>query len=136
MNKKSFLKNPILVLREKWRSFDKRKLIFYVLIMLILFGFYYYKKFDSIHMAARAGSTLHIEYFLKNGADINKPDVLFNKTALHFAVEYGNFDSAEFLLNKGAAVNAVDSDGKTPLHYAVKLGSSSLVELLKLHGAE
>lgn len=45
-----------------------------------------------------------------------------NSTPLHLAAGYNNFEVAEFLLEKGADVNAPDKGGLIPLHNAASYG--------------
>lgn len=45
-----------------------------------------------------------------------------NSTPLHLASGYNNFDVAEFLLDRGADVNAPDKGGLIPLHNAASYG--------------
>ncbi len=51
------------------------------------------------------------------GADVNAADAL-GETALHAAVLLGFNEMVEFLLDKGAALNARSRKGETPLKYA------------------
>ena len=53
-----------------------------------------------------------------------------NKTGLHYAVEECHPQLTEYLLNKGAKVDARDKMLKTPLHIACLKGYSILVRLL------
>lgn len=45
-----------------------------------------------------------------------------NSTPLHLAAGYNNIEVAEYLLNKGADVNAPDKGGLIPLHNAASYG--------------
>jgi len=61
---------------------------------------------------------------------------LHNVTALHAAVESGNFDTARTLIESGADVDALaEEHGYTPLVSAVLQGSAGMIELLLDAGA-
>nr|XP_046916564.1 LOW QUALITY PROTEIN: poly [ADP-ribose] polymerase tankyrase-2-like [Dermatophagoides farinae] len=56
-----------------------------------------------------------------------------NSTPLHLAAGYNNFEVAEFLLDKGADVNAPDKGGLIPLHNAASYGHLDIAALLIKH---
>ncbi len=61
-------------------------------------------------------------------------------TALHLAVFFGHEDVAQFLIGRGADVNAVAANrtfarNVTPLHSATASNHTSIVKLLLTHGA-
>ena len=58
-----------------------------------------------------------------------------SKTPLHWAAWDDRRDMAELLLAHGADVNAKDSYGRRPLQLAKKQGRTSIIALLKQHGA-
>lgn len=75
------------------------------------------------------------------GADPNKPGKGF--TPLHYAAYAGNFPVVEFLIERGADVNAVvevqgcsDCEQITPLYLAYDENKPRIVELLKANGAD
>jgi tankyrase len=53
-----------------------------------------------------------------------------NATLLHDAVGHNQLDVAKYLLDKGADVNAVTTDGLTPLHMAAQNGNIEMTKLL------
>lgn len=57
------------------------------------------------------------------------------KTTLHEAAGTGDVELLRSLLEKGAAVDAVDGNGGTPLHYASGRGQVATVRLLLTRGA-
>lgn len=58
-----------------------------------------------------------LEYYLKEGADINATDY-FKETPLHFAAKHlSNNINIELLLSKEANSFVADCVGLTPLHY-------------------
>jgi len=69
------------------------------------------------------------------GADVNKATSSGGPTPLNSAVAYGQVAVARYLLEKGAAVDKVDSNGYTPLHEAVDGGHLGAVECLVEHAA-
>ncbi|EAY05399.1 ankyrin repeat protein, putative [Trichomonas vaginalis G3] len=74
------------------------------------------------------------EYFLYNGADINKKD--YNgKTALHYAARNNSKEMAKLLILHGADINEKDENRKTALHYEAENNCKETAELLILHGA-
>lgn len=70
------------------------------------------------------------------GADVNQR-IGNNYTLLHKAVQYGLFDFAKFLLERGADCNAVDAERKSPLYYSIvaHLTDYDIMELLLENGA-
>ena len=52
------------------------------------------------------------------------------KTALHFASEEGRAEIAQYLIEKGAKVDAKDKDDWRPLHYAASKGHTEIVQIL------
>ena len=75
------------------------------------------------------------EQLLASGADIRRPVV---DDTLSELVQYGMYRMAEFLVDRGANINAVDDHrGRTPLHWAAVRGASSkFVQYLVDHGAD
>jgi ankyrin repeat protein len=81
-------------------------------------------------------STGAVKALLESGAD---PDQIFfnGESALHLAVEQGNYEMMELLLAYGADVNIQErKDGFTPLMYAAIKDDRKLLKLLTSHGAD
>jgi ankyrin repeat protein len=57
-------------------------------------------------------------------------------TPLHYACTNGNYDIALFLLDKGAAVDALSPNETTPLMMAIRAGNIQLARLLLDRGAD
>lgn len=74
---------------------------------------------------------------LAHGADVNWVNVAEDsKTPLIQAVIANSLAACEFLLQNGANVNQVDSNGRGPLHHATILGHTGLVCLFLKRGAD
>ncbi|KAJ3102714.1 Arf-GAP with coiled-coil, ANK repeat and PH domain-containing protein 2 [Phlyctochytrium planicorne] len=69
------------------------------------------------------------------GMDVNDKD-MYDKAALHYAVERQEGRIVEFLLVWGADINVLDDVKRSPLHHAAALGNPSLVTLLIKKGAK
>jgi hypothetical protein len=88
-----------------------------------------------------------LEYLLRKGAN---PDWAngFGKTALMYAAQHNQVESARVLLRHGASPNAatfiptdscqynIETSGMTALHYAVRYASAALVDVLVDAGAD
>lgn len=78
---------------------------------------------SHFHIACCVGNARVVEKLSNHGADVNaaisaKSSVLKGFTPLHCAVEYNNIDVVEFLLQRNANVNALNSRGLSPIHVA------------------
>lgn len=80
----------------------------------------------------------YVEYaqeILGAGQDVNARIGISEKTMLIEAVAQNKREIVEFLLSKGADVNAADNNGQTAIFYALSTGNKKLVEYLKEKGA-
>jgi len=90
----------------------------------------------SIYGAAAAGDIVQASRILDWGADVNDKNNAFPGTALHEAAIWDHKEMVEFLLARGANVNARDWGGQTPLHWAVGSERTDVVQLLIARGAD
>jgi ankyrin repeat protein len=70
--------------------------------------------------AARVGCRACIEALLKGGADINLPNP-DGMTAMMMAIDNGQYETARYLLDRGANPNTWDWWGRTPLYIVVNM---------------
>ncbi|CAK9302952.1 unnamed protein product [Gordionus sp. m RMFG-2023] len=68
-----------------------------------------------------------VKYLVKNGANINKPN-LNGGTCLINSVQ--NLELCQFLISNGAEINAQDMHGKTALHYTVHENKTHTMRVL------
>ncbi|XP_051167818.1 ankyrin-3-like [Leptopilina boulardi] len=83
------------------------------------------KSFLNIH---------ELKKYFDNGGDIEEKDI-DDYTALHKAVENEYYEVVEFLLSKGANINAMTELNETPLHIAAQIRNKRIVILLLEKGA-
>jgi len=85
---------------------------------------------SPLHYASELGQDDALEMLLSHGADPNLVDNETKKTALHVAIENGQFNSVQLLrsLSKTPVnLNLWDSEGQSVLHYAaVTQGNAAL----------
>jgi len=67
-------------------------------------------------------------------ATVNVKDPVTLSTPLHIASNHGHVEIVQYLVNKGANINATDRGGCTPLHSAVELGHFEAVRWLVQEG--
>lgn len=91
----------------------------------------------ALHWATDGQNIELIEWMVENGADVNIRDTVSHWTPLlRCAAVTGNRDVAKVLLKNGAAIDAVDVDGKTALMVAVINGHQPLVDMLLQHNVD
>ncbi len=71
------------------------------------------------------------DFFIKQGADVNKITSMMKWSPLYYAVEKGNFEMVKLLIVAGAKVNIRDRCRRTPLNYAIKSYHTEIIDLLK-----
>lgn len=86
----------------------------------------------KVHEAARSGDLALLTKMFEAGCSMNGRDD-FGMTPLHVAA---NDRIAEFLISKGAYLDATDGRGFTPLKVMQMAGRKDVVELLKRRGAK
>src|SRR5579863_6465504 len=85
--------------------------------------------------AAKIGDLNGVVVALADGADVNARDDDGGDLALHHAINSGHLALVEFLIARGANVNAGNSWHRTPLHLASANGQTEIVQLLVKNGA-
>jgi ankyrin repeat protein len=87
----------------------------------------------EIHVAVRDGDKARVVALIdREPALLESSDNQYGSTPLHIAAHDGIAEIAEYLLSKGASVEAKDRDGATPLHLAALRGNADIaVKLLK-----
>lgn len=95
------------------------------------------REHNPLSQAVSDGDLKLVTELIARGADVNdKEGNSPNIAPLFIAVENGNPEIIETLLNFGAKVNARDEDRQTPLMYLDSDASVELVRLLIKHGAK
>ena len=82
------------------------------------------------------GDMVATDRLLDSGAMPNQADPKFGLTPLGWASLTGNTAAITLLLDRGANLHAVDSEGNTPLHKAAYFGHAATVRLLLDRGAD
>ena len=92
---------------------------------------------SSFHLAAKNGDIVSVEEMLNNGHTLNEVDAAKGWTAMHYAVHYGQKHLVEYLLHRGADVNAKDFLGKSNPIDVLALGNrGEIVRILTKAGAK
>ncbi|XP_049616795.1 myotrophin [Syngnathus scovelli] len=86
--------------------------------------------------ALKTGDLEEVQSMLKTLEDVNRTLEEGGRKPLHLACDFGQTSIVEFLLSKGADVNATDKHGLTPLIYACLEGHAACVKVLLEKGAD
>lgn len=86
----------------------------------------------ALSLAAYRGKLYFVQRLVESGADVN----LYGWPPLIYAAFNGHTAVAEYLLTKGAEVNATTENGSTALLFAARFGHIEVVELLLRHKAD
>lgn len=91
-----------------------------------------------IFEVARRNNVEAARHLLAAGADLKArcQSHDLQLTPLHVAGNNGSYEVAQFFLEEGAEVDAVDPQGKTPLHWCIMNRKSNIARLLLKHGAD
>jgi ankyrin repeat protein len=93
----------------------------------------------TIHLAAGMGRLDRLREFLDQGVGVNTASKAIDAdgwTPLHWAAHCGQPEAAEFLLQRGAKVDARNTNADTPLLLAAAYASHEVAAVLLAHGAD
>jgi hypothetical protein len=91
---------------------------------------------NKLILAVQADDLEEVKMLISKGKRVNVKDRNYDgNSPLHFAVENGNLEIAEVLLNAGAKINYKNSEKRTPLMMLDEDAGAELVNLLIRHGA-
>jgi uncharacterized protein len=85
--------------------------------------------------AAASGDKAAVRALIQKKADVNAPQV-DGTTALHWAAQADDIETADLLIRAGAKVTAANQAGATPLMLASVNGSAAMIERLVKAGAD
>lgn len=96
----------------------------------------YMQNLPPLHDAAAVGDLKSVKNILDaKEADVDCPGGIRGGTALHYAALQGHQAIAIYLIQRGAQVDAQDSEGLTALHNCTIYGHTSMLRLLVESGA-
>jgi len=87
----------------------------------------------ALHFAVNSGYVEVAKYLLSKGANINAIEC--DNTPLIIAARTNRLEIVRMLIDSGAAVDGLGSNGSTPLHHAAEQGHIEIVKLLIERGA-
>ena len=91
---------------------------------------------DSLIHVASINDHLHIVHYLLEKRNVHVDTIgYYHKTSLHWACACGHLPIVEYLISKGANIEAKDGDGWTPLHYGCERCKLPIVKYLISIGA-
>uniref|UniRef100_A0A8C6TNC9 Myotrophin n=1 Tax=Neogobius melanostomus TaxID=47308 RepID=A0A8C6TNC9_9GOBI len=89
---------------------------------------------DKLMWALKNGQLDEVRATLVTAEDVNR--MLEGRMPLHVAADFGQVEVVEYLISKGANVNAPDKHGITPLLSACYENHASCVKILLEKGAD
>lgn len=112
----------------------------FMILLTTLFGglaldrYSAYRRAYDPRLAVKAGDRQTLQTLLE-GFDVDTPGYNRN-TPLHAAARRGQIETIDWLLQRGADVNARNQNGQTPLAVAVQWKREEAARLLRRHGAK
>jgi len=92
------------------------------------------KEVTPLHRAIEWNQMPVFEYLVEHQQDMSKPNFEYvdhtGKTCLHWAAKFGHINFVEYLVKRGAKINAQDYEGNTPLHIAAIHNQIAVVSCL------
>ncbi|MEM7127602.1 MAG: ankyrin repeat domain-containing protein [Chloroflexota bacterium] len=89
------------------------------------------RKYSLVHIAAFTGQEKVLLELIKQGADLNVPEVTYKGwTALHFCAMHHHAGIAQILCEHHVDRAVQDRDGKTALDLAIKFKHNDIVNII------
>lgn len=118
-------------------SVGGNEVITYATVGLIALSTDSTKEPGKLFLAVENDNLADVKKYIAQGKRVNAKEKSYGgNSPLHVAVENGNREIAEVLLNAGAKINSKNADKRTPLMMLDEDAAPELVNLLILHGAK
>ena len=91
---------------------------------------------EYVSYAAATGDLATVRSFLEAGVPVNVRDEQNGATPLHGAAVQGQTSMIDYLLSKGADVNALNAYGDSPVQNAISTNHPDAAKLLEAHGGK
>ncbi|XP_039313318.1 uncharacterized protein LOC105203879 isoform X1 [Solenopsis invicta] len=88
-----------------------------------------------LDIASKNGLKQFVEFLLRQGANPNRVNELYNRAPIHFATEGGHVDTLAALLTEPTINSNLQAGEQTALHIAVKMNDLTCTDLLLKNGA-
>ncbi|KAF2122814.1 ankyrin repeat-containing domain protein [Lophiotrema nucula] len=89
-----------------------------------------YKGRTALHFATRMNQFEHTQLLLLYNANVDSPDSALGRTPLLMAIYWNHHRIIKLLIDAGASIDVVDTNGMTILHYAAKFGDAETLHIL------
>ncbi len=93
---------------------------------------------EALYEALNYGHLVGVQLLLDFGADLNTDTYDDNETLLHRVARWGSVTAAEYLLDHGANIEAINAKGDRPIHKSIRKihPSEGMFKLLLERGAD
>ena len=104
---------------------------------MVVGSVYTVRRINQMVIAVENGDLEEVKVRVAMGERVNSKDKGYGgNSPLHVAIEHGNYEIAEFLLNSGAKINSKNTEKQTPLMMLDDDATPELVNLLLRHRAK
>jgi ankyrin repeat protein len=107
-----------------------------ILVIVILFFFTVILLGNDLHDAIQKGDVAKVKTLISNNNELIHMKSEKGQMPLHLAVQNGNQEIVDFLISKGADINAKDGEGNTPLITAIAFKKTEAAKFLISKGAD
>jgi ankyrin repeat protein/L-ascorbate metabolism protein UlaG (beta-lactamase superfamily) len=125
-----------ILVKKRQKEVSKMEKKVLILIILIVLLFVMFAGADDIHEAIQQGDLTKTQSLIAKNPTLLNAKTEEGRTPLHVAVMGGHKELMEFLIQKGANIDALDAEGRTPLIGAIMSRKPELAHTLVNRGAD
>jgi ankyrin repeat protein/L-ascorbate metabolism protein UlaG (beta-lactamase superfamily) len=124
------------MIQEKLRTPIKISILLLLIATVFLYSHAFQTSQGEIFKAAKGGNLAKVQELVGKDPELVKAKDKEGETPLHAAAGAGHIAIVEYLLTKGAEIDARNNDNQNPLLHAAYYGKAPVVQLLLDKGAD